>query len=1019
MRRFCTFLIFVCFFVGTNEVFAQDEEPQNIVTYFTLDQGLNERAVVDILQDSTGLLWIVTASGISQYDGYSFTKLEDASEDFMLNDNAIEEAILLHNQNILNFYIFNDHFFDQISLLDYTVTQVLYSDISEKGALNSRCFSEDGNMIFSFVAEDSLHFYEWDGTISRQMMSMELASFYEEYIYSFTFSKDKEFYICTPEEILNVSETGNILQSFPFDEYRSRDENENEILTCSLLKGDGMGRVWVSFESHGGVFWNKMEDNSFKKFQLVDSQLFIGDFWKDDIGNLLFSFNSGSQNRISKLTLLDPDNTIHDFTHLTEVYPSISEIYASDFFDYLILGSHLGFAKVNNKVNSIRKFLYEDTKSGKWGASIFGITAGETGEVFISREVKNWYRYDTRSHELEPKYLVNKLTGVVEYLDCGRNIIYDGNFLWGSSFINSKEGQLLKIDKNTFEFEAFPYRWPIQFKLKDAKDDIWVLGGLKSGKGILSKFDKENNVYTDYYNLDLSNPLEDKYCRYMIQGSDGQFYIGTSEGIVIINPQNRTSKLINHFYSGIPKDVICLFEDKEQNRLWAGTLGDGLFNFDSELSDFIHYDQKKGLSNNNVVGIIKDDIGNLWISTFNGISLFRRSPEGFITISEREGLTHNEFNRYSFFQNENGDLMFGGINGLNILSPQEIISNLQQPKIFLTNIQYSDPKGNGNTISIKYGQLSEIDDIVLPYSDRYFRCSFSLTDFNAPDHNSFFYKLDGSGDEWHDLRNQNSIILPSLGQGSYVLSIKGRNYKGMDSSNSISLKILVNAPFYFQLWFIVLILLGVAGLVSLYYYNKIDKLKKLETLRLKISSDLHDDVGGILAALAIRSEVISNNTSDDHKNEFRKMSELSRKALSQMRDIVWTVDSRKNKFSDLQSKIEEYAGELLAENGINYTFELDKELENLKLDENKKSQLLMICKEALTNILKHSGAENVKISLSQSEKNLKFVIQDDGKSEGVISKAGSGIQNMEMRANKMDGTFDFATGNGTKITITL
>jgi len=176
-----------------------------------------------------------------------------------------------------------------------------------------------------------------------------------------------------------------------------------------------------------------------------------------------------------------------------------------------------------------------------------------------------------------------------------------------------------------------------------------------------------------------------------------------------------------------------------------------------------------------------------------------------------------------------------------------------------------------------------------------------------------------------------------------------------------------------------------------------DERKKaaLERLRIKISSDLHDDVGSILSGLAMQ------------------LSELSRSAMSRMRDAVWAMDARKDKWESLQDRMREFAEETLDEKGISYQIQF----ENLNLQEvlsaEIRQNLYLIFKEAITNVFKHSNATQVKINLKNMESAFEMLIKDNGKQEKVnLNGAGLGISNIKLRAKRLQAVLEFIQKDG-------
>lgn len=223
-------------------------------------------------------------------------------------------------------------------------------------------------------------------------------------------------------------------------------------------------------------------------------------------------------------------------------------------------------------------------------------------------------------------------------------------------------------------------------------------------------------------------------------------------------------------------------------------------------------------------------------------------------------------------------------------------------------------------------------------------------------------------------------------------------------------------------WFLIVGILTGLLFVIFYVRNRyIQKMKKrvaIEQLRTKISADLHDDVGSVLTGLAMQSELIERQVPEKNKEQLRKISLLSRAAMLQMRDAVWAMDASKDNWASLIDRIKEFAGESLLAKNINYTLHLDDIQLTEELTGAIRQNLYLITKEAIANILKHSNASEVHITLAKSHKSIKLNINDDGVIlTNTSSPSGLGLNNMRRRASQLGGTIDFKQDNGFKILV--
>jgi signal transduction histidine kinase len=177
----------------------------------------------------------------------------------------------------------------------------------------------------------------------------------------------------------------------------------------------------------------------------------------------------------------------------------------------------------------------------------------------------------------------------------------------------------------------------------------------------------------------------------------------------------------------------------------------------------------------------------------------------------------------------------------------------------------------------------------------------------------------------------------------------------------------------------------------------------------------------LLSGLAMQSELLELTAPDDRKPRLQRISEMSRSAMSRMRDTVWAIDARKDKLENLMDRIREHAAETLEPKGISFAIQV----EELSLEKNISSQLrqnlYLICKEAITNAAKHTNGDRMEVRFVKSgRKGLIMTIYDNGKFVQKGHKTtGLGMSNMQMRAEQIGASFEINTQNGFLIRVQL
>ena len=211
----------------------------------------------------------------------------------------------------------------------------------------------------------------------------------------------------------------------------------------------------------------------------------------------------------------------------------------------------------------------------------------------------------------------------------------------------------------------------------------------------------------------------------------------------------------------------------------------------------------------------------------------------------------------------------------------------------------------------------------------------------------------------------------------------------------------------------------VAFWIRYWYQQKWKRQKALEALRIKISSDLHDDVGSILSGLAMQSQVMSYEMEEAKRKPMLELSEMSREAMERMRDTVWAIDARKDKYENLIDRMRDFAEKNLERKNISHTFSFNG-LDGKKfISPEIRQNIYLIFKEAITNIIRHSDARHVDISFVQEGDKMSLTIHDNGTVTEPGSLAGQGIGNMKMRAVKINGKLSIGTDQGYNVVLEL
>lgn len=220
----------------------------------------------------------------------------------------------------------------------------------------------------------------------------------------------------------------------------------------------------------------------------------------------------------------------------------------------------------------------------------------------------------------------------------------------------------------------------------------------------------------------------------------------------------------------------------------------------------------------------------------------------------------------------------------------------------------------------------------------------------------------------------------------------------------------------------------IAGGIYVLYKYRVRQVMKLQAIRNRIASDLHDEIGSTLSSISLSSTIIQNklNGNDTEvKKLLEQVSSNTDNMMEALSDIVWAINTRNDRFDNIVNRMRAFAIELLEPSGITAHFDVKENVHDVNLNMEQRKNVYLIFKEAINNIAKYAGCKNVWVTINkEGSKTFVMNIKDDGKGfemalPGTEEKnlSGNGIRNMKKRANELGGemTIDAARGQGASL----
>ncbi|NII27573.1 hypothetical protein HB364_20995 [Pseudoflavitalea sp. X16] len=531
------------------------------------------------------------------------------------------------------------------------------------------------------------------------------------------------------------------------------------------------------------------------------------------------------------------------------------------------------------------------------------------------------------------------------------------------------------------------------------------------GQHNLFTFDPVTSEMWPFRDQNGHMPFEELPCWSLVLKGEW-LWAGSANGLYKVNTRTREVKK-EPVHRVLDFGINDITFDGDSS-CWISTAGGGLIWYNTYTKEVQQYTNKDGLSNNTVCGVLLDARRDCWITTYAGLSYFNRQTGQFTNFYAKDGLNTDEFNRKALYKMPDGKMIAGGLNGYMQFDPAKVFTTVRPVTIALT--RFSKIDRDGLTIDSIFNLQSFTNAVIAP-GDKFFSFHFMLSDQYDPAGNRFFYQLQGVDDAWHPIGNQHFISFNGLSPGSYTLKIKGNTGGGSGSINELTIHILVKQVFYRSIWFMLLVVAAIAAIAWLIVRYRIRQVKKIQYLRTRIASDLHDDVGSSLVRITVLADAGKRDVlTTDIAEQLGTISGISRGAISTMKDVVWSIDARNDTMDGMIQYMQEHLHNMLTPANIDFELNHTGITQQEKLTMEFRQHVYLIFKEAINNVVKHAGATRVQVELHKANGYFIMQIKDDG--TGLREKkfnSGHGLYNMQLRAGRLKASFDIISDKGVTI----
>jgi ligand-binding sensor domain-containing protein/two-component sensor histidine kinase len=568
---------------------------------------------------------------------------------------------------------------------------------------------------------------------------------------------------------------------------------------------------------------------------------------------------------------------------------------------------------------------------------------------------------------------------------------------------------------------------PQVFRLfEDSRDNVWISTISLSTNG-LARWERSSETIRDLANSPGLPSLKDNLPRSFGEDRAGNMWIGFNNGLA------RYAQDSFKFFTatdGLPPGAIMNIYLDHAGRLWFASARSGLVRLDDpggEKPSFVSYTTAQGLSSNNTEVITEDVDGHLYVGGGHGLDRLDPATGRVKHFTTADGLGPGLFR--DAFRDHNGVLWFGMTRGLSRYAPVPDVQ-VAPPSALISGLRVG---GSARLVSALGEKEMALPD--LSANDNQLQLDFVGLSFLSGEVLRYQYKLEGAVADWSVPSEQRRVNYANLAPGRYRFLVRAENSDGSFSSVPASVTFRILRPVWQRWWFLTLTVIAVGVMVYAFYSYRMARLLEMANVRTRMATDLHDDIGSGLSRMAILSEVVKQqmgNTAAQSVPLLTEIADSARTLVDSMRDIVWSIDPRRDDLANVVVRVRQFASDVLEPQKIKLDFQAPAELEKIKLNPEQRRHLFLIFKEALNNIARHAECASVSLSINVSRSRLIVEISDDGRGLSDLQPqqsstnggaSGHGLENMQSRAAQLGGQFSIesspSSGTCLKLTIPL
>lgn len=741
--------------------------------FVTVKDGLSNGSINSIMQDDKGRLWLSTWDGVNVYNGRTVKVYKnDPFDEHSLLDNVVRYIV---QEDERYFWIISEW---GVSRLDTSTDKFSRYDLAnDKGnPFSSSSVSltiDPAGRIFCSFKGWGVAFYD---SVSDKMRPFNISGLNTSSVIKVVGAGEGSIILITTD--------GSAVRI----NYEMVPGGDIRVYNLEELLPDTAGLYEVASNDRDVclIGRNYVYRYSRSKGEIIDSIAFNG----------TVSYSSVAPDGV--LYFVSDRSDIYRIDFNERVASKVSELCRDNLMSFCFGTQGIVWLAVDGvgleaccpETSALRK-LESSSLFGNSGGAVSSIVQADNGEIFLSVLGSGLYKLKPDGTPISPvgqsfqdDYLFSMIKGPSGNLFIGgRNVI---------EMYNPESG----LRRTVKSFSSIPPVVAYCMYYDNESSTLWM-GTLDSGvyELKLEVVGKNCRVVSEkryYHDRSNNGSLGSDNVMHIAPGYGHTLWIGTLGGG--LNLLDTETGAVTRFNSPeLPSDNARYALQDAPGSVWVGTsygLAHGTMD-DGGKWTFKSYNENNGLSNNTIHSILIDDAGRLWMGTNKGISIFEPRSERFTNQETSGNLQGWEFYIHSCLMAENGEMYFGGMNGLNHFFPDKVKARDFCPGIML---EY---------LSVRLGDFRPLkgdERVVLDYDENFFNIGFSAIEYINNANCDFAYKLDGFAEDWVTVSSGIPATFTNVPPGRYKFRVKSTNGDKVWCENGQDIDIIVRRPWYQTVW---------------------------------------------------------------------------------------------------------------------------------------------------------------------------------------------------------------------------